>query len=71
MMNYRGFLIKPSKKFMPNYEVSVPGVGGSIPDYLGSIYTSVGKAKEAIDIYLTPKPKRAYNVSKTKPKSGD
>lgn len=55
MINYKGYIISPDKAFPNSYKVATEGRGGKIPDVLDSLFTSVGFAKQEIDLYLESK----------------
>lgn len=54
-MNYKGYLIKPSKVSPNLYTVAVEGRGGKIPSVLEGQYTNRILAMSDIDKYLDVK----------------
>lgn len=70
---YRGYQVKPHKLYPGSLIIALDGKGGTIPKVMGTLYTSRGLAKEAIDKYLDTPPviKEKTYASKTKPTGGD
>lgn len=56
-MNYKGYLITPSKTSPGLYGVATEGRGGKIPNSLTGGYTTRGEAIKDIDRYLETKEK--------------
>ena len=54
-MNYKGYLINPSKTAPNLYSITVEGRGGKIPNILEGLYTKRDLAKTDIDKYLESK----------------
>lgn len=54
-MEYKGYLIKPSKENSNSYSIATAGRGGKIPDVMGGVFTSVGWAKSVVDTYTEQK----------------
>jgi hypothetical protein len=72
MIEHQGYQIKTHKEHQRTWIVAVAGKGGSIPNALLGMFTSVGTAREAIDLYLANKPpvKDKLNASKERATSG-
>jgi len=67
-MNYKGYLINPSKTIPNLYSIAVEGRGGKIPNILEGLYTKRDLAKTDIDKYLESKDREN---AKERSKGGD
>ena len=56
-MEYKGYLVKPSKQSPNLFYVATEGRGGKIPDCLGGLYTTRALANIDIDKYVETKGK--------------
>ena len=54
-MNYKGYLITPTKGLGSAYEIVTAGQGGKIPNIMNGLFTSRGTAMQVIDSYLESK----------------
>lgn len=54
-MNYKGYLITPTKGLSSAYEIATAGQGGKIPNIMNGLFTSRGTAIQVIDSYLESK----------------
>ena len=54
-MNYKGYLITPTKGLGSAYEIATAGQGGKIPNIMNGLFTSRGTAMQVIDSYLESK----------------
>lgn len=70
-MEYKGYLIKPSKMMPTLYIVTTAGQGGKIPSVLEGFFTSTGLVKLLIDNYVESKPKKEPKNGETRTESGD
>lgn len=73
MTTHEGYIIKPHKLHPTSYIVVTEGQGGKIPSVLSTLFTSVGRAKQAINLYNEAKAqvKERSNASKARATSGD
>lgn len=57
-MEYKGYLITPSEVNPHSYKIATAGRGGKIPDVMGGLFTSIGWAKNVVDLYVEAKGKK-------------
>lgn len=70
-MEYRGYIIKPSKSMPTLYQVATAGQGGKIPSVLDGLFTSTGIIKSIIDNYVESKPRKEVKNGETRTESRD
>jgi hypothetical protein len=51
------------------YVIVTAGKGGKIPDVLDGVFTSVGIAQQAVDQYLSTKPRKEKDDDEARAKS--
>lgn len=56
-MEYKGYLITPSKQSPKLYAVATEGRGGKVPNCLAGLFTDRGTAMRQVDRYLEGKEK--------------
>jgi hypothetical protein len=59
MLIHSGYQIKPVRETPTLSLIVTDGKGGRVPDVLSGFYTTKQYAKEAIDLYLSTKTKKA------------
>lgn len=62
MLEYKGYSIQRTKS-LTMFEIKEPGLGGSMPEALKGLYTSLTFAYRAIDNYLDSKVKKVEKTN--------
>lgn len=69
-MDYKGYLIKPSKNNPKCFTIATEGRGGKIPNVMEGMFTSRGAAMQIVDLYLESKEKNVKQNDKEGSKGG-